>query len=164
MAVGLRGPLDQLLIVDRARHAAPWRMALPTAICFALAGAALLAIDVETKRWGRPAQWLALSAGVLAHVAVVAYLFGARSLDQSSVFSPVALHTALTMVVVCVGILYARLQRSIMRVLTLEGSTVATVARRTMPRVILFPLAFGWLAMRPKPVPGRRARSRSSAR
>ena len=146
-AAGLDLQIDQLIFTDDATHMAPGRMAFAPALCFALVGAAMLTIDMHTKRWGRPAQWLALAIGALAFVVLVGYLYGVKALYATSSFASVALHTAIAILILCVGILYARPTVGIMRVMTLEGSPVSAATRRLVPVLIVLPIFFGWLRL-----------------
>ena len=146
-ATGLDLHIDQLIFSDDVAHQAPGRMALATAICFALTGTALQMIDTATKRWGRPAQWLALVAGTVAFVALVGYVYGVKALHSTSSSTSVALHAAVTVLVLCVGILYARPTLGIMRVMTLQASPVSAAARRMIPALIVLPILFGWLRL-----------------
>ena len=139
--------IDQLIFTDDTAQRAPGRMGFASAVCVALTGAAVLTIDKETKRWGRPAQWLALTAGALAFVALVGYVYGVKTLYSTSAFNSVALHTAITVLILCLGILYARPTLGIMRVMTLHGSPVATATRQMIPVLLVVPIFFGSLLL-----------------
>jgi len=146
-AGGLDLHIDQLVFTDDASHRAPGRMALATAVCLSLVGTALITIDAESKRWGRPAQWLALLAGALAVSVVTGYLYGVEALYRTSTFTSVSVYTAITILVLCLGILYARPSVGMMRVMTLQGSPTSAVVRRLVPVMILLPILFGWLRL-----------------
>jgi PAS domain S-box-containing protein len=58
-----------------------------------------------------------------------------------------ALHTALTFVVLSVGLLCARPNRGLMSVVT-SDSMGGTVARRLLPATVLIPIVVGWLRLK----------------
>src|SRR6266850_2522270 len=78
--LGAEVGVDQLLFRERLAHAgvgSPNRMAPNTALCFFLAGVAVLVLDVETGRGRRPAQFLGLVIGAIALQALVGYVYAA---------------------------------------------------------------------------------------
>jgi PAS domain S-box-containing protein len=138
--------IDQLLCPDLAAHQTPGRMAVTSATCFVLVGAALLTMD-RSQRWSRASQSLTLVAGVLGLVALVGHLYGVEFLHRIWAVTSVALSTAITLIVVCVGILFARPGLGVMYALTLHGSRASSVARRLLPAVIVLPILLGWLRL-----------------
>ena len=135
--------LDQWLFAVRG-GLYPGRMAQVTASLFLVAGVALLGIDIETSGGLRPAQGLAMVMIVVALVAVLGYLFGAPSLYAVRPYSSVALHTALSFVLLALGILAARPNAGLMQRLT--GDTGAgLVGRRLIPLVVVIPVVVAWL-------------------
>jgi len=57
----------------------PGRMAPITALNFVLLGVALLMLDVELRRGGRPAQYLTAGSGLIALQAFVGYVYGSSA-------------------------------------------------------------------------------------
>jgi len=86
----------------------PNRMAPNTALCFLLAGAAVLVLDVETRRGRRPAQFLALATGAIALQALLGYVYGALFLIAAASFIPMAFNTAAAFLLFSAGVLAAR--------------------------------------------------------
>jgi signal transduction histidine kinase/DNA-binding response OmpR family regulator len=152
MLIGWESGIDQLLFaqkleVEAASTGFPNRMAPNTALCFLLLGGALYFLDGRTRRGRWPAQYLALAVVGISLPALVGYLYGVTYLYGIASYIPMALHTALTLVVLSVGLLCARPERGLMAVVTsrdLEG----VVARRLLPAAILVPLVLGWLRLR----------------
>lgn len=147
--------IDLLLFPDtvtQLAHALPGRPAPSTAVCFALVGLALLALDFEVRAGRRPAQLLALAVGFVALQALAGYgyaapeLYAPAAFGRGPSFTPMAIHTALTFLVLALGILFARPDRGIMEVFT-GADAGGFVARRLLPAAILIPLVLGWLRL-----------------
>jgi PAS domain S-box-containing protein len=128
----------------------PGRPAPTTAIGFVAVGLALLLLDLETRRGVRPAQLLALLAGLLGIAVLAGY--GYRQdprLAPGAVEATVtlmAVHTAACFIALAIGILFARPERGFMSLFT-GTDTGALIARRLLPAAILVPLLFGWLRL-----------------
>ena len=140
--------LDQLLLIEpsgavETSHLG--RMAPATALNFFLIGCALLLL--ETNRGIAPAQYLVLGAGAVSMIAMIGYVYGVKSLYSISVYSSMALHTTLTFLVLCVGILAAHPSRGPMGVITSENIGGA-IGRRLLPFAILVPLVGGWVQVK----------------
>lgn len=124
----------------------PNRMAPNTALNFSLVGAALLFLDVRTRRGLWPAQFLVLTAGLASMLALVGYAFGTSSFYGFASYIPMALHTALTFVVLLVGLLCARPDRGFAKVLVSDNAG-GVVARRLLPAAVFVPVVLGWLRL-----------------
>ena len=142
--------IDQLLFLESPEAiftSSPGRMAFATTVDFALIGAALLLLDVRTRRGFWPAQGLALAAGGLAYVAAIGYLYGAQSLyGVGPWFTPIALHTALAFVALALGVLASRPDRGLIGLGERPGAGGAMVRRLTATAVLL-PSLLGWLEL-----------------
>lgn len=145
---GLDFGIDQLIFKDLQTSASsfPGRMSFATAINFTLLGMALLAIDTETRQKIRPAQFLALIAGTIAFIALVGYLFGVESLYSLGPYSSMALHTALGLALLSIGILCARPRRGLIKIVLTE-TVGGVVLRRLLPMVILIPIVVSWFRL-----------------
>lgn len=106
----------------------PLRMAMNTAFCFLLLSCALLTIDQRT-RWGRPTEWLTVCAGFVTLTALITYIYDVTDLLDPSDFMRMALTTALSLGVLCWGILAARPERGMMAYFWSSGPQ-GIVARR----------------------------------
>ncbi len=121
-------------------------MALMTALCFICGGGALLTLDTLKFRRFQPSQALALVCITMALLAVVGYTYNASKLFGQQWYFPMALHTALTFIVLSAGILFSRPTAGLMRFVTLEGPT-GTLARRMLPAALLIPALLGWIRL-----------------
>lgn len=122
----------------------PGRMAPATACGILLLGTGLLAL--EARRWLWLAQALLLAAMAVGLLALVGYLYGVSSLYSMGGFNSVALHTAVTFLVLGAGILCLRPDEGLLGLLT-SNSMGGHVARRLVPVAILMPLFLGWLRL-----------------
>ena len=139
--------IDQLLLKDYAAAAGmsfPGRMSPITSLNFLLLSSALLLIDNHWSSW--PNQALTLTTLIIASVAVLGYIYGVSSLYTLGAFASMALHTALTFIVLSVGILCARPNRGLVSSFTGEG-VAGILARRLLPAAIIIPIFLGWLRM-----------------
>ena len=147
---GWDGGPDQLLFRaalerEAVRVGLPNRMSPNTAAAFVLVGLALTLLDVRTRRRGvRPAQLLALAAGLIALLALIGYAYSATSLIGVKQFIPMALNTAIAFAILSVGILCARPDRGVMAVVSSTGAG-GVMARRLLPAAILIPAVVGWV-------------------
>ena len=142
------GP-DRLLFRDqlaRADEGRPNRMAPNTALNFVLLGMALLCLDYRTRRGWRPAEGLALTAGVFGLVAVAGYVYGSSVLYGVGTFIPMAANTAIGFLILSTGVICARPGQGL-PALFLSRSAGALLARRLLPAALIVPLAFGWLRL-----------------
>lgn len=124
----------------------PGRMAPATALCFLLAGSALLGLDQTTARGHRPALGLSLGAGVIGLLAFAGYLYEVESLYAFSTFTTMAVHTTASFVIFAVGTLCARPDKGPLGILAAEG-VGSVIARRFLPLAIVLPLLIGWLRL-----------------
>jgi signal transduction histidine kinase/DNA-binding response OmpR family regulator len=121
-------------------------MAPNTAINFMLIGGGVWLAGLRSRRGVPLAQLAAFLSVLLCFAALLGYAYGALSLYQVRAYFPMALHTAATFMVLAVGVLYLRPNRSLMRTLTAANLGGAT-ARSLLPAVIGIPVALGlaWL-------------------
>ena len=110
------------------------QMAPQTALNFLLLGTALLLLDVRTKR-GRDLYLLQYSAIIVilfSFLAVIGYVYGAKSLYVSVSFNPMALHTAVSFLLLAVGLLLSSPERGIIKEL-FSADAGGEIARRLFP-------------------------------
>lgn len=137
--------IDQVLFAEPAGAvgtSAPGRMAPNTAFNFVLVGLALLLVDSEPRRGVRPAQLLVLAAGVVALLGLLSHVYGVRELFGVASLTQMALHTAVSFVLLSLGLLAVRPEAGVTAVLAAEGPG-GSVARRLLPAAILVPAALG---------------------
>ena len=142
--------IDQLLFHDLQTMdpitSQPGRMAPSTALNFLLLGAALLLLDVETRRGHCPAQGLILVATLISVIAIIGYAYGVQALYNFPAYSSMALHTAAAFLLLSVGLLYARPNRGLMVVIS-SSNVGGLTARRLLPAAVLIVFGLGWLRL-----------------
>ncbi len=142
--------VDRLLFSTRLEDditGQPNRMAPNTAMGFLLTGTALFILDLRTRRGYFPAQFVAIGAAMASLLALLGYAYGTRSFYGVGAYIPMALHTALTFLLLVGGILMARPKRGLMAILTGRGNGNMT-ARRLVPAAIAMPALLGWLCLK----------------
>jgi len=122
--------------------AAPGRMAAAAAMGFTLAGIGLGLIDAP--RWRLVSSAAAVGVSLIGLLAVFAYAFDVRSLYDVGVFSSVALHTAIGLLLLGVGTLLARPADGLMAIVT-SPTAGGQVARQLLPFALLAAPVIGWL-------------------
>nr|MBA2620420.1 PAS domain S-box protein [Acidobacteriota bacterium] len=125
----------------------PNRMAPNTALNFFLAGAALLLFNYKTKRADSfPAQYPAILVILTAFVAVVGYFYGANTFYLVVSFNPMAIHTAVSFLLLSVGLLLSKPGQGIIKDV-FSPDIGGQAARRLFPLVVATPLILGWLRL-----------------
>ncbi len=133
--------IDQLLFSDPdsvAAGAPPGRPAPNTALALLLLGTALLLVDYTTPRGRRPAEGLALAAGLISYVALLGYGYGVESLYAMELYSSMSLPTVLVACLLAVGIFCARPTAGLMSIITAD-SAGGYIARRLIPAALVVP-------------------------
>jgi PAS domain S-box-containing protein len=139
--------LDQLLLKERSGGigtSAPGRMSPATAFNFVLVGVALLLLDVKQRTDWPMAQLLALVVGNVAFFALMGYAYDIQILVRLNPFSSIALHTALTFLVLALAILGARPDQGIMVSIT-RDTVGGYMVRLLLPAVIVLSFLISWL-------------------
>ena len=139
--------LDQLISRDVSvvPTVHPGRPALQTAVVFILLGSALLLLQTETAKT-RLVSALIGSSFVLALSAVIGDAFGVPGLDRAHRITPIALLTAVGLLLLCAGIAARDPDGVFVEVLTSDGPGSA-VARRLLPLALVLLPAAGWLGL-----------------
>jgi len=137
--------IDEMFLRDIGTVGDPGRMAPQTAVAFMLLGMALLSLDVRTRNGGWPAQHVSCMAGAIGLSSLIGYTFGA-SLYQMGSLTPIAVHTGVLLMLLCLGILLSRPERGAVRILTRQGPG-GDLARWLLPASVAVPFVFGWLRL-----------------
>jgi signal transduction histidine kinase len=142
--------IDALLFSDSLRATAasfPGRPSPHTASSFLLVGVALLLLSARTRRAHGLAQLFALAAFLVALLALLGYFYEVTFLYAVTTHTGMALHTALTFVLLSLGILFARADRGPMRVV-MSDTPGGHMARHLLPPAVLIPVLIGGLIIR----------------
>jgi diguanylate cyclase (GGDEF)-like protein/PAS domain S-box-containing protein len=137
--------IDNLLFSDQApanEWNVPGRMSPATAICLLLIGLALLLS--HSRLVPTAVQILAVAVILLAWLVLLGYLFDVSQLYHIFSYTTVAVHTALILLAVGIGILFIRQDCGFVRVFVADDYGGLTL-RRLLPVVIFVPLVVAWL-------------------
>ncbi|MCL6751056.1 PAS domain S-box protein [Nostoc sp. CCCryo 231-06] len=141
--------IDELLFRDLSTSIAtshPGRMGANTALNFMLVSVALqILIHPKTHRSYWFAQIIALIATLISFQALMGYAYKVKVLYGLAPYTTsMALHTALLFSLLSMGILWARAEQGLMRVVT-SDSYGGLLARRLLIAAIAVPSILGWL-------------------
>lgn len=140
--------IDQILFADKSTlHTSfPGRMAPHTAINFLFLGSALVMMTIRPSL-EKAAHVIALVVAFDVMLVIAGYTYGVESLYRVMRHTPIALHTALTFLILAVGILAARPDIGVTKILV--GNHVGSyIARRILPAAVLIPFGLGWLRLK----------------
>ena len=139
--------IDQLLFREAPGSpatASPGRMGPPASTCFTLAGSALLLL--HAGRAYAQAQLLAITVALWSLLAIIGYTYRADMLYSIANYTGIALHTAIALFTLSLGLLAVRAQHGIMRVISGEGAG-SLMARPLLIFAILVPFLLGWVQL-----------------
>ena len=139
--------IDQILFREAPGSLAtqsPNRMGPPASTCFPLLGFALLVLDRPGRGRATPSQIIALLVAAASLVSVLGYVFHVEQLFGIAKYTGISLPTAVTFIVVAVGIYAARPTVGLMERLVADDSG-ALLVRRLLPAAILLPIGLMYL-------------------
>lgn len=144
--------IDQMLFRDSpivVTTSYPGRMGLNTALNFTLIGVALYLLGGKKSRhsyWY--AQFLALIAAFISLQALIGYTYKVDTIyGIQQYITSMALHTVLSFLVLCIGILWVRPDQGLMRVV-MSDTYGGLLARRLLLPAIGVPFFIGWLILK----------------
>ncbi len=137
--------IDELLFRDSQDPTYPGRMAPAAALAFLLLGLALVLED--GRRTSGVSRVAALVSAAAALVGLFGYLFGAPSLYAIGLYTSLALHTAIGLLLASCAFLMARPSRDITGLLG-SDTDAGHLMRRLLPAIVLVPIVIGWLLRR----------------
>ena len=137
-----------LLAFGASVAAAPWRpaglMATNSSVAFLCGGLALLLMEQETQRRRRFSELLGAFTVFIGFVAATAYAYQAERLYSFDRGRGMTLLSALSFLLLGIGVLSARPARGVASLVTgIDASGI--FLRRLLPAVLLVPLGLGWL-------------------
>ena len=121
-------------------------MAPAAGLNFLLLGAALLALDWQSRLGLWPAQFVLLAPITISLTSLLGDVYGVGTMYSVAQYVPMALPTALAFLALCIGALGARPQRGLVGVVTADHPG-GVLARRLLPAAILIPALLGWLRL-----------------
>lgn len=140
--------VDEFLFASKLSDAGgglPNRMAPNTSLNFVLVGLSLLTLTLPVKRLTH-CQPLAILIGFGALLPITGYAYGVQSFRGVASFIPMALHTALTFLVMAAGLFFAVPETPLAQVFA-TGDPRGVLARRLFPLAVLLTLFLGWLCV-----------------
>src|SRR5215208_750897 len=138
--------IDKLLFSRRLQitdQSFPGRPSPHTAVDFLLMGGALLLSRARGRTY-RVAQGLALTAALIASLALVGYIYDIALLYSISSHTGMALHTALIFIALSLGILFIHPEQQLMSFI-LSDTAGGTMVRHLLPASIGIPIVAGGL-------------------
>ena len=143
IAFGWNLNIDELMVLDRAATLRPpGQMAPTTAFCLMALG---LALTGSPQRF-RLAQPLTLIALIVSSLALIGYIYHAEALYAVSDLTAIAVHTAVLLVVLAIGVLWRDPPVGIMAVVRADDLG-GLAARRLLLLAFVAPVLFGWLRL-----------------
>jgi len=136
-----RAKLEQDIIANT-----PNRMAPNTALNFLLTGLCLLLIINRKEKGQLAAQLLALLTLFLGLLSLLGYIYKVDTFYSFSWHIPMAIHSALTFIIVSLAILFLEPNKGIMRNFTSTYSG-STSARFLVPAAIIIPAILGYFRL-----------------
>jgi signal transduction histidine kinase len=124
----------------------PGRMAVNTAVAFLFVGIGILLLRYDRRKNGLASQIAALEVLLVAFIALIGYAFGVRDFYTMQPFLGMALISAMTFVIIGLGLLFSQLHRGIPG-LVADAGAAGVVARRLLPGTILLPFIFGMIRL-----------------
>jgi len=140
--------IDQL-VLSGGTDPNPGRPSPPTAFALTLLAASVLLFDVRPTASIRPSEWLAFSASVTALTALMGFVFGAGPLYRlrSEPIKGVAVPTAVSLLLISMGVLLERPTAGIMRV-AMSPDPGGVLLRRLVLPAVLAPAVIGLVVLR----------------
>ncbi len=136
---------DLLLFGDKVHGgplSPPGRIAINSAACLLLYSLALLFISHDQRKRDLRAQMFAAPGLLIALIAILGYVFGVKGMYALSQTSGMAMPTAITHLILGVGIIFAVRDRGVASLLMDEGAA-GVLTRRLLPAALLAPILLG---------------------
>jgi signal transduction histidine kinase len=146
--LGWRSGVDMLLFPDDVQFIGQLAglMAPNTALSFALLGISLALQGARGRGWRRLARWTAYLALTAAMINLAGHALHVASLSQMAERAPMALHTAVTIALLCIGRLAINPHEGLATVVISDGPG-GRLFRQLAPVAIVLPLVLGWLEL-----------------
>jgi signal transduction histidine kinase len=145
--VGWNLGIDELFFHEApgaASTASPGRMGPNASLSLTLASIALISLQRNTDAAARRAQTLAFVIAGFTAIALVGYLYGAHILYSATRVTGIAWPTAVTLLLIAIGIIAARIETGPASVLISKGPG-GIMARRILLPAVLLPVTLGYV-------------------
>ncbi|MBK9925882.1 MAG: PAS domain S-box protein [Anaerolineales bacterium] len=137
--------VDQLIVTDTNPGSQyPGRPSSATALSFFLIGLALLSLHHKDK--SRLQELLPVFVFLIALLAFVGYIYGASSLYRISIYSSLAIHTSIGLILLSLGIFFTNPESELARFVLMD-TPGGMILRRFLPISILLPILIGWIRL-----------------
>jgi signal transduction histidine kinase len=120
------------------------RMAINSALAFALFAQGLIFLDGDRKEDGLRSQLFATLTLIIAFIALVGHIFGVHDFYQFRLLSGMAFVSAVTFTFLGGGLLFSQLRRGVPALIVDDGAA-GFVARRLIPGAVFVPFALTML-------------------
>ncbi len=140
--VGVEISLDQLLVKESVGTTFTWipgRMAMNSAVNFMITGTALMLLIYKSDKRVLVSQFLALFIFLYTLMPILGYVFDAPALYGFSIFTKMALHTAIAFVFLALAIMVAAPDMGINLIFTTD-TVGGYMSRRLFPLALLMPV------------------------
>lgn len=139
--------VDRLLFSHALeQYAIPNRMPPNTALGFLLLSVAVFSLSVSQRRSTWIAHLLCVPALCLAFLTLTGYAYGYVELQRFRLYIPMALHTALGIILLSAAILFTRIEHGPFRLFVTDGIG-GRLLRSLLPAALMIPLGLGWLRL-----------------
>lgn len=135
--------IDQIMYHDKLSGN---EMALNSAVCLLLIGAALFLIDDRKKGSLIPTQLFASLVFVIGLLTVIGFLYASGTEYHDSLFMPMAIHTAITFIFLSMGVLLCRHRKGFIG-LIMQKNSGGDIVRKFLPFGIGVPVIIGSLML-----------------
>lgn len=138
--------LDKGLLAPLAREPFELRQSSHCALSFLMTGLALFLLGVNRQGLIYPLQWLAILSLAMAIMVLFGYIYSTAVFYRYTTVIGMSLPTVLGFILLPNGILLARPDEGVMRLIT-SDTAGGVIMRRLLPSVIITPMAIGWLML-----------------
>lgn len=121
----------------------PGRMAPTTALCFFATGVALLTLKARQPRLAVCSHWVVVAPIAVSTLAILGYVYGVSALYEIKPFTTMAVHTALSFLVLALSLLAADSAHGFASIAT-SDTAGGIVSRRLLPTIPVVLIALGW--------------------
>lgn len=139
--------IDQLLFTEPSGALAttsPGRMGITASLDFMMFGLAIVLLN--RGKAVSLAQVLTILAGLWALLAIIGYAYQAEQLFAIARYTGIALHTALALFVLSLGILARSIDRGFISVIG-DDDTAGIMTRRLLVIAVVVPFVLGWIRL-----------------